>query len=102
MSDALYQRKPVFDSLAEGLKACGILKLMRNFPSCFVSLFVSTGDLSNDDVCQALYNNQPMEDQDIAIKHLTKFVKNLDQEGKLCIGACAYLSCAYLSITCGL
>lgn len=81
MADALYRRKPVLDSLAEGLKACGILKLMRNFPNCFVSLFVSTGELSNEEVCEALYSEP--ETQDIAFQYLKSFVRSLDKEGKL-------------------
>ena len=77
MFDGIYRIKPVLDHLSTGLKACGILKVMKSFPELFLSLFVHTGEISNDDVCEALYS----EDSGCVLDHLNRFVRELDKEG---------------------
>lgn len=80
MASALYSIQPVLDHLSEGLKECGILKLMRMFPECFISLFVSTGDLSKEDVLEALCTDSD-DNHDPVLDHLHTFVTNLDKKG---------------------
>ena len=83
LADALYGIQPVLDSLSEGLKACGILKLLRSFPLCFIALFVNTGDITNDDVLDAVFadDDDTTIVSDVSLKYLHNFLGSLHKEG---------------------
>ena len=53
---------------------------MKAFPDCFITLFVTTGDLTSEDVCEALYTNSDVTD--IAVQYLHTFVQGLDKHGE--------------------
>ena len=52
--DALYKRQVLLDQLKEGLKLIGALKLIQAFPKEMLPLFTFQGQLTADDVLEAI------------------------------------------------
>ena len=51
----LYKVAPLLDQLADGLRSVGLLQSMQSYPQLFAPLFINTGEITVDDVLQALY-----------------------------------------------
>ena len=70
--------KPLLDQLANGLQCCGVLKMMRNFPDLFIPFFVHTGDISCNDVCEAICS----ESTNVVVEHLFTSIREMDKDGE--------------------
>jgi len=53
--DALYRRSILLDQFSHGLKEVGLLQLLKAFPNKMSKLFIYSGDLSPEDVSEAVY-----------------------------------------------
>ena len=72
--------------LADGLRSGGLLQSMQVYPQLFAPLFINTGELTVDDVLQALYVEVETELQSaeiIAIGFLQRFVRESDTKRML-------------------
>lgn len=80
LADGLYRIQSLLDQLASGLESCGILHLMQIFPETFIPLFVTSGNLSNEEVCDALHTED--DSTDAAVQHLYNYVQQLSKDGQ--------------------
>ena len=83
--EGLYKVAPLLDQLADGLRSGGLLQSMQSYPQLFAPLFINTGEITVDDVLQALYVDEETELQSselIAIGFLQRFVKESDTKRK--------------------
>lgn len=65
--DALYKYQVLLDQFKEGLKVIGALKLIQTFPNEMISLSTYQGQLTADEVIEALhvedgYNLKPEDE----------------------------------------
>ena len=84
--EGLYKVAPLLDQLADGLRSGGLLQSMQAYPQLFAPLFINTGELTVDDVLQALYVEEETELQSaeiIAIRFLQRFVRESDTKRML-------------------
>lgn len=51
---ALYHIAPLLDQLIKGLQHCDVLKTARAFPSVFAPLFTFSGNVTVDDILDAI------------------------------------------------
>ena len=56
--DALYRRSSLLNQFRLGLKEVGALQLVEAFPDLMSKLFVYTGDLSAEEVLEAVYADE--------------------------------------------
>ena len=101
--DALYRRSALLDQMKEGLKAVGVLQLAQTFPEEMSTLFTYTGklvamviiplfgqltytgELTADEVLEAVFVEGDLEDNDALVLHLFKqYIRTLSCSGKQC------------------
>ena len=78
--EAIFRISKMLDQLAEGLQTLGMLKMMRLFPQKFIQLFTYK-QLSPVDVVECLCCTPQLPGEEIAIKHLKKFLMTSSEEG---------------------
>ena len=79
--DALYRRSPLLDQFSEGLKEMGIMELIKVFPIEMSPLFIATGEVSLEEVLEAIWvkNESDISAADKFTVHLfQRYVKTLD------------------------
>ena len=82
--DALYRRSVLLDQFKQGLEEVGILRLITQFPNEMSSLFTFTGDLTNEEVIDAVYvvDDVVLSDDDSAVMSLfVRFIQTLNSSG---------------------
>ena len=80
--DSLYRRSPLLDQFSEGVKEMGLMALIKAFPTEMSPFFNATGELSVEEVLEALWveNEADMSAADKFIVHLfQRYIKMLDE-----------------------
>ena len=82
--EAIYKPSKLLDQFTEGLKKLPVYNLMERFPEQFLPLFTYTGNITADDVVDALYVHKDTEmqpDDELTMKFLKRYLFQCDQEG---------------------
>lgn len=80
--EGLYKVAPFLDQIATGLRSGGLLQSIQSYPLLFAPLFMNTGEVTVDDVLQAIYVDEDETEmrppEHIAIGFLQRFVTESD------------------------
>ena len=80
--DALYKRATLLDQFKEGLRKVGIFQLIAMFPEEMSGLFIYQGVLTSEDVCNALYVEDDLDQEnELVFNFLLRYVNTLSEEG---------------------
>ena len=81
--DALYRRSSLLDQFRLGLKEVGALQLVEAFPDLMSKLFVYTGDLSAEEVLEAVYadENTITGDDKFVFSLFRRYIEGLSASG---------------------
>ena len=79
--EALFKVSNLLDQFREGLKRMDVLSVIQCFPQLFVNLFTFTGQVSSDDVLEAIFVGDYDVTDEILKGLLFKYIKNLSEEG---------------------
>ena len=93
---ALFRLTPLLDQLVMGLKKSGILRAVQTFPSLYASLFMYTGEVTVDDVLEAVYvdesETEKEPEDDVTLAFLKRFIQESDKIGKNILGSSCSVS----------
>lgn len=78
--ESLIKITNLLDQFKDGLSRIGILPLIKQFPQLFLQAFTYTGDVSAEDVLDALYVAEEDAD-DVLFELLCKYIKYISAEG---------------------
>ena len=83
---ALYRITPLLQQISAGLKKNGLMRAIQNFPDLYAPLFIYIGEVSAEDVLNAIYIDSeittvgPQDEHTLSL--LKRFITEADSEGK--------------------
>lgn len=83
--DALYRRSVLLNQFKEGLMVVGLLQLIQAFPIKLSTLFTYTGDVSTEEVLEAVYmeGENIIAGDEFVFSLFQEYLKTLKASGKL-------------------
>ena len=77
--EALYKVSPLLDQFKQGLKKVDMLRLVQAFPDLYIALFTFSGDVSAEDMAEALYvdeaETEPEQGDQLVLQFLHRYVR---------------------------
>ena len=98
---ALYRITPLLEQISTGIKKNGLLRAIQSFPDIYAPLFVYVGEVSVEDVLNAVYIDfeitvlSPEDERTLSL--LKRFITEADSEGNVLLVHHFQLKCQALS-----
>jgi len=79
--ESLFKVSNLLDQFKDGLKSVGILTVLQKFPQLFIHFFTFTGNVSTEDVIEALFVHKDDVVDTVLMALICKYVSELSSEG---------------------
>ena len=83
--EAIYRLSKLLDQLCSGMEKSPVLRLIRAFPEIFSALLTYTGNVSVEEVQEAVYvcNDEMCSEDKVIMKFLRLYINQCSTKGKL-------------------
>ena len=85
--EVFYNFSKLLDQMCNGMKRLPIFDVIQSFPHLFTSLFTYSGNVSVDDVLDAVYFPDMTEltsRDEVTVKFIYRYLRECNHEGKIC------------------